>query len=66
MADGLPGARVLDGRWGAESLAIAVPKGREVGKGWLENFAVSVRQQGLVERAAERAGLRGLAGSPAP
>jgi polar amino acid transport system substrate-binding protein len=66
MADGLPGARVLEGRWGAESLAIAVPKGREVGKGWLESFAVSVRQEGLVERAAERAGLRGLAASPAP
>ncbi len=61
MADGLPGARVLDGRWGAESLAIAVPKGREVGKGWLESFAVSVRQEGLVERSAQRAGLRGLA-----
>ena len=66
MADGLPGARVLEGRWGAESLAIAVPKGREVGKGWLKSFAVSVRQEGLVERAAERAGLRGLAASLAP
>ena len=61
MADGLPGARVLDGRWGAESLAIAVPKARDAGKAWLESFAVSVRQQGLVERAAQRAGLRGLA-----
>ncbi len=32
LADGLPDARVLEGRWGGESLAIAVPKGREVGK----------------------------------
>ena len=32
LAVGLPGARVLDGRWGTESLAIAVPKGREPGK----------------------------------
>lgn len=60
MADELPEARVLDGRWGAESLAIAVPKGREVGKAWLESFIASVRQQGLVQRAAQRAGLRGL------
>ena len=62
LADGLPGARVLEGRWGTESLAIAVPKGRERGRSWLESFAASVRRQGLVQRAAERAGLRGLAG----
>jgi polar amino acid transport system substrate-binding protein len=61
MADGLPGARVLDGRWGAESLAIAVPKGRDLAKPWLESFTVWARQQGLVRQAAERAGLRGLA-----
>lgn len=61
MADGLPGARVLDGRWGAESLAIAVPKGRDAGKAWLERFTSAVRQEGLVQRAAQRAGLRGLA-----
>ena len=61
MADGLPGARVLDGRWGAESLAIAVPKGRDAGKPWLERFTSAVREEGLVQRAAQRAGLRGLA-----
>lgn len=61
LADGLPGARVLEGRWGAESLAIAVPKGREGGRAWLANFAASARKQGLVQRAADRAGLRGLA-----
>ena len=61
MADGLPGARVLDGRWGAESLALATPKGREDGKDYLTQFAVLVRSEGLVQRAAERAGLRGLA-----
>jgi polar amino acid transport system substrate-binding protein len=64
MADGLAGARVLDGRWGAESLAIAVPKGREAGKEWLERFAASARRQGLVQRAAQRAGLRGLVDTP--
>ena len=61
VADGLPGSRVLDGRWGTESLAIAVPKDRERAKAWLEAFAADVRRQGLVQRAAERAGLRGLA-----
>ena len=61
LADGLPGARVLDGRWGTESLAIAVPKGRDSGRPWLAQFAFEVRADGLVRRAAERAGLRGLA-----
>ena len=61
LADGLPGARVLDGRWGTESLAIGVPQGRARGRPYLEDFALSVRQGGLVQRAAARAGLRGLA-----
>jgi polar amino acid transport system substrate-binding protein len=61
LADGLPGARVLDGRWGTESLALAVPKGREAGKAWLAEFVTRVRQEGFVQRAAQRAGLRGIA-----
>jgi polar amino acid transport system substrate-binding protein len=61
LGDGLPGARVLDGRWGVESLAIAVPKGREVGIPWLDAFADDARREGLVDRAAACAGLRGLA-----
>ena len=61
MADAIPGARVLDGRWGVESLAIAVPKGRDVGKPWLDSFTSDARRQGLVRQAAERAGLRGIA-----
>jgi polar amino acid transport system substrate-binding protein len=65
LADGLPGARVLDGRWGVETLAIGVPQGRTAGKAWLEGFAASVREEGLVQRSAQRAGLRGLA-EPGP
>jgi len=61
LADGLPGAHVLDGRWGLESLAIAVPKGRAQGAEFLRQFVESVRSQGLVQQAAARAGLRGLA-----
>ncbi len=59
LADGLPGARVLDGRWGVEHLAIAVPQGRRAAMDWLQIFAGEVRRSGLVERAAARAGLRG-------
>lgn len=64
LADSLPGARVLDGRWGLESLALAVPKGRSQGAAYLQQFSAAVRAQGLVQQAAARAGLRGLAAPP--
>lgn len=61
MADGLPGARVLDGRWGLENLAIAIPKGREAGLSYLSSFALTVRRDGTLQSAIDRAGLRGTA-----
>lgn len=61
LADNVPGGRVLDGRWGLEQLAIAVPKGRGAAAGWLGGFAESARTQGLVKAAGDRAGLRGTA-----
>jgi polar amino acid transport system substrate-binding protein len=59
MADGLPGARVLAGRWGLEQLAIAIPKGREAGRDFVRGFADDAKLSGLVQGAADRAGLRG-------
>jgi TolB protein len=59
LADGLPGARVLEGRWGLEHLALAVPKGRATAAAYLREFTVSVQRDGLLHAAAERAGLRG-------
>ena len=64
LADGLSGARVLEGRWGLEHLAIAVPKGRDAAADYLRDFADTVRKQGLVGSAAARAGLRGTAEVP--
>lgn len=61
LADTLPGARVLPGRWGLEQLAIGVPKSRDAGMSWLREFAERSRASGAVRRAAERAGLRGTA-----
>lgn len=61
MADELPTAKIIDGRWGAESLALAVPKGRDIARPYLRQFIVSSREQGLVRRAADCAGLRGTA-----
>jgi polar amino acid transport system substrate-binding protein len=59
MSDQLPGSRVLDWRWGLEHLAIAIPKGRDQGMGYVRKFAEDAKAEGLVTRAVERAGLRG-------
>ena len=61
MADRVPGSRVLDGRWGLEQLAVGVPKGREAGAAYLKGFVNDAAVQALVQQAAARAGLRGLA-----
>jgi polar amino acid transport system substrate-binding protein len=59
MSGTLPGSRVLDGRWGLEHIAIAAPKGRDRGLAFLRQFAEDMKTEGVVDRAAERAGLRG-------
>jgi polar amino acid transport system substrate-binding protein len=61
MSDALPGSRVLDGRWGLEHLALAIPKGRDAGFAYVRAFAVDARSEGLVARAAARVALRGVA-----
>jgi len=59
MSDQSPGSRVLDGRWGVELFAIAIPKGREHALADVRKFAGDAKSEGLVKRAADRAGLRG-------
>lgn len=61
MLDGLPNHRILDGRWGLENLAIAVPQGRSVAMPYLQRFAQQVRSDGVLQAAVSRAGLRGTA-----
>lgn len=61
MSDGLPGARILNGNWGLEHLAIAIPKGREAGMPFMRQFAEQVRANGLLKSIVEKSGLRGTA-----
>jgi len=61
LADQVPGAQVLSGRWGLEQLAVAIPKGRPSAMPWLREFAQRARESGQVGAMASRAGLRGLA-----
>jgi polar amino acid transport system substrate-binding protein len=59
MAEKLPGSKVLEGRWGVEHFAVAIPKGRDQAIAFLRQFTVDVKSEGLVGAAIARAGLRG-------
>jgi len=61
LADQLSSATLLPGRWGLEHMAIGIPKGRDAGRPLLAEFAQQIRHDGSVQRAADRAGLRGTA-----
>ena len=60
MSDQAPGSRVLDGRWGIELFALAIPKGRGAALESVRMFAEAAKSEGLVQRAAEQAGMRGI------
>ncbi|MES2027669.1 MAG: transporter substrate-binding domain-containing protein [Pseudomonadota bacterium] len=53
-----PGAKILEGRWGVERHAIAIPKGRDRGMAFIRKFTEDVKAQGLVDAAIARSGLR--------
>jgi len=61
LSDKLPGSRVLDGRIGADEVAIAVPKGRDTGMAYVRKYVEDVKAEGLIKAAVQRAGLRGAA-----
>ncbi len=61
MADRVAGARVLDGRWGEERLAIAVPKARPAAGEYLQRFARQIKADGRLQAMVTRSGLRGVA-----
>jgi len=59
MSDGMQGARILDGRWGTEHMAVAIPKGRNAAHDYVRTFVADVQKSGLLARVIEQAGLRG-------
>src|SRR3989304_3822225 len=60
----LPGASVLDGRFMAIEQALGIPKGREEGANYLREFIEDVKASGVVARAIEKAGIRGVSVPP--
>lgn len=59
MSDQMPGARILDGNWGLEHMAIAIPKGRENALPLLNRFVTEEQSSGALDTIQQQAGLRG-------
>src|SRR5882672_1369705 len=55
----LPGSRALQERYGANLVALAVPKSEAGRLAYISEFIEEAKASGLVQRAIERAGLRG-------
>ena len=60
----LPGARILAGRFMGVQQSIAVPKGRDAGLAYLRHVVEEAKASGLVARAIERTGARGVSVAP--
>jgi polar amino acid transport system substrate-binding protein len=59
ISDSMPGARILEGNWGLEHMAVAIPKGREAGLEPVNGFVREIQSGAFLENAEKQAGLRG-------
>ncbi len=59
LAEQLDGARILEGAWGRESIAIGIPKSRVQGLPDVARFCADIKQNGLLAEAVRRSGMRG-------
>ena len=64
LADSLPGARVLEDRFSAAEMSIALPKGRPAALAYVSAFVEQSKKSGTVQRAIETAKLRGVRVAP--
>src|SRR5262249_60311328 len=64
LVERLPGGRVLDGRFMAVPQAVGVPRGRAAGLAYLRGVVEEAKASGLVARAIERTGARGVEVAP--
>ena len=65
LAEKLPGSRILDGRFMGVQQSIGVPKGKTAGLAYLRGVVEEAKASGLVARAIERTGARGVSVAPA-
>ncbi len=64
-AQRLPGSRVFPDRFMAIQQALGLPRERQEGATYLREFIEDVKASGLVARAIEKAGVRGVSVAPA-
>jgi polar amino acid transport system substrate-binding protein len=64
LAVRLPGSRMLDDRFMAVQQAVGVPRGRAAGLAYLRGVVEEAKASGLVARAIERTGARGVSVAP--
>jgi polar amino acid transport system substrate-binding protein len=60
----LPGSRIVEGRFMGVQQSIAVPKSRDAGLAYLRRVVEDAKASGLVARAIERTGARGVSVAP--
>ena len=60
----LPGSRLVDGRFMAVQQSIAVPRGKDAGLALLRRVVEDAKASGLVARAIEKTGARGVSVAP--
>lgn len=60
----IPGSRVVEGRYGFNTLALAVRKGLSERLACLSEFVEAAKADGTVQRAIERSGWHGLHVAP--
>jgi polar amino acid transport system substrate-binding protein len=64
LADQHPGSRVLEGAFTSVRQAVGTPKGREAAAAYLRRFVEDAKRSGLVARAIQRNGIRGVTVAP--
>ena len=64
IASQVPGARVLDGAFHREGVAVAIPKNRPAALAYVTEFIESAKKSGLVRRALDDAGFKDAAVAP--
>ena len=65
FSDRLPGSRVLEDRYGANINRMVVPKGKADWLAYVSEFVENAKASGLVQKAIERGGTRGVTPAPA-
>ncbi|HEX6512117.1 MAG TPA: ABC transporter substrate-binding protein, partial [Chloroflexota bacterium] len=65
LAERLPDVRVLEGRFMGVQQSIGVPKGHDAGLAYLRGVVEEAKASGLVARAIDQTGARGVSVAPA-